>query len=187
MNPTDAEEYTQALGQVASGAWRQVALGHRLGVPQALGLTTEQWVESRLGGYQRLTITDRREAVVELTSPVEEGGMGLSGRQTAAVLGVHSSTIDSDRRAGNPAELAPSNGSDQAKALPTAGNPAPAHDPDWVALQWLGNLRNYCQSLAEGLKEEERIRRGLAAGGKLPSVRTAKAIVASLERLSDDH
>lgn len=96
MDPEDAEEYTQALGQVGSGFWRQIALGQRLGVPYALQLTVEEWVEQRLGGYIRLSIPERREAVKELTAPVEKGGQGLSNRQAAAVLGVAAKTVDRD-------------------------------------------------------------------------------------------
>lgn len=87
MRRGDAEEYTQALGQIVAGGWRQVALGERLGVPQALGLTTREWVEQRLGGYARLSISERREAVAELS---EEG---MTQRQVAAVLGVSQPTV----------------------------------------------------------------------------------------------
>jgi hypothetical protein len=91
MNPADAEEYTQALGQVVAGGWRQVALGKRLGVPTALGISTEEWVEDRLGGYVRLSLPDRREAVAELT---EEG---MSSDEIGDVLGVDGSTVRRDR------------------------------------------------------------------------------------------
>ena len=90
MNAADAEEYTQALGQVVAGSWRQVALGKRLGVPRALGLTTREWVEDRLGGYVRLSIEERREAVAELT------GDGMTQRETAEVLGVDVATVNRD-------------------------------------------------------------------------------------------
>jgi hypothetical protein len=50
MNPADAEEYTEALGQHLGASWRQIQLGDRLGVPQALGLSTREWVKQRLGG-----------------------------------------------------------------------------------------------------------------------------------------
>lgn len=90
LSAEDAEEYTQALGQVVAGGWRQVALGKRLGVPQALGITTEEWVEDRLGGYIRMSIPDRREAVVEL---VEEG---MSTREIGEVLGVSHATVATD-------------------------------------------------------------------------------------------
>jgi predicted transcriptional regulator len=90
MNVGDAEEYTQALGQVAAGAWRQVALGERLGVPTALGLTTREWVEQRLGGYVRLAIPERREAVAELVAE------GMTQREVADVLGVANGTVAAD-------------------------------------------------------------------------------------------
>jgi hypothetical protein len=47
----------------------------------------------RLGGYIRLSIEERREAVAELTE-----GEGLSNRETADVLGVDSATVDRDRK-----------------------------------------------------------------------------------------
>jgi hypothetical protein len=82
MKPEDAEEYTQSLGQVVAGGWRQIALGQRLGVPKALGLTVEQWVQGRLGGYVKLAVTERRPAVAALTTE------GLSQRQVAACSGL---------------------------------------------------------------------------------------------------
>jgi hypothetical protein len=179
MNRTDAEEYTQALGQVTSGAWRQVALGQRLGVPEALGLSTTEWVECHLGGYVRLGITERRQAVAELTAPVEEGGMGLSQRQAGAVLGVDQKTVSNDSRA-----------EERSSVVATATSPDPDRSEedssedraDWVALQWLSNMRKYCDLLAAGL-ESDFIPRAIRAGGKLPSLRKAKKIVALLEKL----
>lgn len=96
MSPEDAEEYTQSLGQIVAGSWRQIAWARRQGVPEALGLTTEQWVKERLGGYVSLAIPERREAVRELLAPVEEGGEGLSTREAASVLGVSKSTVADD-------------------------------------------------------------------------------------------
>jgi site-specific DNA-methyltransferase (cytosine-N4-specific) len=97
MTAEDAEEYTQALGLVMAGGWRQIALGRRMGVPDALGLTVQQWVDDRLGGYVRLSLKERpyemKEAVKELTKPVEAGGEGLSTRQAAEVLGVSHTTV----------------------------------------------------------------------------------------------
>jgi hypothetical protein len=37
VNRDEAEKYTQTPGQIVAGGWRQVALGKRLGVPQAAG------------------------------------------------------------------------------------------------------------------------------------------------------
>jgi hypothetical protein len=92
ITPENAEEYTQALGQITAGAWRQIALAERLGVPAALGLSTREWVDQRLGGYVRLSISERREAVAELTS----GEDALSIRGAAEVLGVGKSTVERD-------------------------------------------------------------------------------------------
>ena len=90
LSAEDAEEYTAALGQVVAGGYRQVALGVRLGVPQALGLTVGDWVEHRLGGYVRLSIPERRAAVAELTAD------GLTQREVAEVLGVGEATVSRD-------------------------------------------------------------------------------------------
>ena len=53
ISAEDAEEYTQSLGQIFGGGWRQIAWAERQGVPAVLGLTTEEWVTQRLGGYVR--------------------------------------------------------------------------------------------------------------------------------------
>ena len=90
LSPDDAEEYTQALGQVVAGGYRQVALGERLGVPNALGLSTREWVQHRLGGYVQMSVPDRREAAAELTAE------GMSQRQVADVLGVGVATVNRD-------------------------------------------------------------------------------------------
>jgi len=90
MRREDAEEYTQALGQVVGGSWRQIALGQRLGVPEALGVSTRAWVQHRLGGYVRLPVEERRQAARELTDD------GLSQRQAGDVLGVAPSTVNDD-------------------------------------------------------------------------------------------
>jgi hypothetical protein len=99
VTPEDAEEYTQALGQVVAGGYRQVALGQRLGVPEALGISTQEWVTTRLGGYVKLSVSDRQAAVQELMASAGEGGMGLSAPEAAAVFGVNEKTIDRDNKA----------------------------------------------------------------------------------------
>jgi hypothetical protein len=122
----DAEEYTQALGQVVAGSWRQVALGRRLGVPQALGLSVEAWVQDRLGGYARLSIPERREAVKELTSPVADGGEGLSARAAADVLGVGKDTVRREMTGGANAPQARAN---PMESLLPGGANAPRPEP----------------------------------------------------------
>lgn len=92
ISPDDAEEYTQALGQVFAAGWRQRALAWRLGVPQALGMSMEDWTERRLGGYVRMSIPERREAVAELADE------GLTQREIAGVLGVDAATVNRDLR-----------------------------------------------------------------------------------------
>ena len=96
MDRTDAEEYTQSLGQIVGGAWRQIAWAAKMGIPAALGLTTGAWVDQRLGGYVRLSVSDRRDAARELTAPPESGGYGMSQREAAATLGVNPATVNRD-------------------------------------------------------------------------------------------
>jgi N6-adenosine-specific RNA methylase IME4 len=90
MRPEDAEEYTQSIGQIVSGSWRQIALAKSLGVPKALGLTVEEWVKDRLGGYVRMSLAERREAVKNLTAD------GLSTREAAEIIGMSHVTVADD-------------------------------------------------------------------------------------------
>lgn len=90
MTPEDAEEYTQSLGQIGGGLWRQIAWASRQGIPDSLGLSTDEWVQSRLGGYVRLAVTERREAARELTE------QGMSQREVGDVLGVGVGTVNRD-------------------------------------------------------------------------------------------
>jgi phage N-6-adenine-methyltransferase len=113
MKKEDAEEFTQSLGQIAGGTWRQIALAKRLGVPKALGLSVEGWVK-KLGGYTRLSIEDRREAVQELTAE------GQSTREIAEVLGTSAMTVSRD--------LGVTNGTDE------SAQPADPHDGDGAAV-----------------------------------------------------
>jgi hypothetical protein len=93
MNRDDAEEYTESLGYIMAGGWRQIYLAEKLGVPKTLGLSLREWVEDHLGGYVRLTLPERREAVAELTAE------GMSSRQVADVLGVSKSTAAAEAQA----------------------------------------------------------------------------------------
>jgi transcriptional regulator with XRE-family HTH domain len=101
MKAEHAEEYTQSLGQIVAGGWRQIALGEQLGVPKALGLSTKEWVENRLGGYVRLSVEERHGAVKELTDE------GLSTRRIAAVTGVSHETVAKDVRKLTPPDPEP--------------------------------------------------------------------------------
>jgi len=85
-----AEDYTVALGQVFSEGWRLILHAQKQGIPQALGMTTQDWVRDRLGGYVRMGVDERREAVAEMAED------GLSQREIAGVVGVARSTVDRD-------------------------------------------------------------------------------------------
>ena len=87
MRVEDAEEWTQAQGQSLAGQWRMILLGEKLGVPKALGLSTADWVNDRLGGYVRLTVDDREATVRELHDT------GVSNRTIARVVGISPSTV----------------------------------------------------------------------------------------------
>jgi len=90
MKKEDAEEFTQSLGQIVGGSWRQIELAKELGVPKALGLSVGEWVEKRLGGYVRLAVDDRRKAARELADE------GNSTRAIGEVLGVGKTTVERD-------------------------------------------------------------------------------------------
>src|SRR5215468_700357 len=90
ISAEDAEDYTAALGQVFTGAWRLIYHAQRQGIPAALGLTTEEWVRGRLGGYVRLSLEERREAVAEMAQE------GLCQEEIAGVLGVNQATVSRD-------------------------------------------------------------------------------------------
>lgn len=119
MKPEYAEEYTQSLGQIVAGGWRQIALGEKLGIPKALGLSTQEWVEQRLGGYVRLSVEERHGAVRELK------GEGLPNTKIAEVLGVDETTVRRDSANAEPkplkaAELSGSQSDDSANAEPVS-------------------------------------------------------------------
>jgi hypothetical protein len=129
MSPEDAEEYTQSMGLIAAGAWRQVALGVRLGIPKALGLTPREWVETRLGGYVRLSLPERQQAALELN------GEGMSQREIAGVLGVDHKTVGSDLRGENSPSPKPKPIPEQAPKKPPVPNsppPKPRDDPEQI-------------------------------------------------------
>lgn len=90
MNEAEAEEYTQSLGQIVAGSTRQIYWAKRNGIPEALGLSVEQWVNNRLGGYVKLSILERRELALEMEAD------GESTREIAKVLGVGHATVARD-------------------------------------------------------------------------------------------
>ena len=95
MTADDAQEYTEALAQVLAGNYRQTALGYRLGVPAALGLTLPEWI-AEIGATVKLSIPERRDAVKELASE------GLAQKDIGAILGVAQGTVSKDLHADDP-------------------------------------------------------------------------------------
>lgn len=94
MNQAQAEEFTKGLEDSTRGSWRLVKTAVELGVPKALGLTTEQWVQ-KIGGYIRLAREERKEAALELAAE------GKSTREIAGVLGTDHSTVVRDLAGAN--------------------------------------------------------------------------------------
>jgi ParB family chromosome partitioning protein len=130
----DAVEYSESLGQIGAGWWRQIAWAHRQGIPEALGLDRREWAET-YHGYLKMPIEERREAVAELA---EEG---YSQREIADVVGVDDRTVGRDLAAANAAsedeEQAPEDDETAANAAPAlfdefedeppADKPTPPH------------------------------------------------------------
>lgn len=124
LTAESAEEFTQSLSQVFAGSYRQVLWAQQEGVPKALGLTTEQWVTERLGGYVKMQVPDRRKAVAELTKE------GLSTRQIGDVLGVAKDTVRRDK---SPGANAPPDGKNTTVSTKAEQPPGADAPPDHEA------------------------------------------------------
>jgi DNA N-6-adenine-methyltransferase (Dam) len=88
LTKPDAEEFSQSLEQIGEGWFRQLALGIKLGVPEALGLSRRQWAD-RIG----VKVRDRAERI---NIEIELAAEGLSNRAIADVLGVGEATVRRD-------------------------------------------------------------------------------------------
>jgi DNA-binding CsgD family transcriptional regulator len=106
ISSADAEEFTSSLESIGDGWFRQLALGVRLGVPAALGLSRREWSD-RIGVAMRSTV-ERREAVAELAAE------GLSNRAIADILGVDKETVRNDIGENSPLQTHPPRGADDA-------------------------------------------------------------------------
>ena len=56
MKREHAEEFTEGLVQVFAGGMRLAGLADELGIPAALGLSEEEWLNRRLASHIRLSI-----------------------------------------------------------------------------------------------------------------------------------
>jgi hypothetical protein len=85
-------------------------------------LTTQDWVRDRLGGYVRMGVDERREAVAELAED------GLSQHEIAAVVGVGVGTVNRDINVpnGTPDDDLPPDSADQEDPTVPFGTPDPA-------------------------------------------------------------
>jgi hypothetical protein len=93
LEKIDAEEFSQSLEQIGEGWLRQLALGIKLGAPEALGLSRREWSD-RIGLKDR----DRAERI---NIEIELSAEGLSNRAIADVLGVNHVTVANDLRGEN--------------------------------------------------------------------------------------
>jgi hypothetical protein len=92
----EAEEYTKNLGQVTVGNYGLMEFAmHNLGVPESLGMTNEEWVQERLGGYVRWGVEQRREAIRGLMQP-DENGKTRPATKIAEILGISAVTVRRD-------------------------------------------------------------------------------------------
>jgi predicted transcriptional regulator len=103
-------------------------------------MTTRDWVEERLGGYVRLSIPERQEAVAELTAE------GMTQREVADVLGVSQPTVARDSNES-------SDDGDQDEGAEADSYESPEPTPEEVA-----RTQEIVAAAAE-LAEEERRRR----------------------------
>lgn len=81
ISAEDAEEYSQSLAQVTEGCWRQIAWAFRQGMPDALGMTRDEWKRAYFG-HIRVSLEELPQAAAELKKD------GLTQRESAEVLGV---------------------------------------------------------------------------------------------------
>jgi DNA-binding CsgD family transcriptional regulator len=108
LSRDEATEYSKNIGQVATGNYGLIDFAiHTLGVPQALGISPDEWIQE-LGGYVRWNIDQRRQAVKELTEA------GRTSSEIGAVLGIGETTVKEDKAAIRVSEVvdAPSRAAD---------------------------------------------------------------------------
>lgn len=106
----DAEEFSQSLEQIGEGWFRQLALGIKLEIPEALNLTRREWAD-RIG----VKVRNRAERI---NIGIELAAEGLSNREIADVVGVGHSTINRDLSGPN----GPSSEADEESGAGVAGD-----------------------------------------------------------------
>lgn len=91
LSADEAREYSSSLAKAATGDYELMDFAiNTLDVPGALGMEPTDWADS-IGGYIRMSIEDRREAVEELLAE------GRSRTQIATILGISTQTVTRDK------------------------------------------------------------------------------------------
>jgi hypothetical protein len=140
MDHDAALDYSQSLAQIGDGWWRQLVWAARQGIPEAMGMTVEEWRQTYYG-HLHLPTMERREAIAELAAE------GMTQREVAAVLGVGVGTVNRDLDVpdgttnsgiadGRETDDVP-DGTDDDPAIspPTLEMETPTDDKPWVALK----------------------------------------------------
>jgi hypothetical protein len=90
LSRESAEEFSEELSKIFSGAVGLANWGADNDIPGLLGLTAEEWVDRKLKGPAKLSLNERRQ-VVRM-----QYAAGMSQRQIAAALGVGQATVHRD-------------------------------------------------------------------------------------------
>ena len=86
-----AQEFSESLGLIADGFWRQLAWAVESDVPKDMGLSVPEWID-RYRPPVQLEPAHRKAAAQEL----KESNPSLSNRAIAAILNVSAPTIAAD-------------------------------------------------------------------------------------------
>jgi transposase len=181
MSAEAAEEYTASLGQIGAGFWRQIHWADQQGVPEALGVGLTEWVTDRLGGYVRLSMEDRTEAILELHE------LGLSNRKIAAILGVSEPTVRRVMSASNDAPELEDASNDRDDSEDDASNDAEEDEDEDEDEEddWEGDAET--AQFEEELAEDPEIEAGVFHANLLKGFEAAhkKIYIASPERIAE--
>ena len=98
LSRAEAQEFTKGLGGSMAGDYTLMEFARTMGVPEALELSFDEWVQEHLGGFIKLPIEQRRAQVRELSGERQENGRYTrSETEVAALLGVSPATVSNDR------------------------------------------------------------------------------------------
>ena len=97
MDQDAALEYSESLSQIGAGWWRQVAWAYQQDVPQALGMSRDEWNRKFYGGL-KMPALERKEAVAELDAA------GFNNSEIADILNVSDTTVGRDKKSSTKVE-----------------------------------------------------------------------------------